>query len=193
MSSPSRRLRVRLLLKLPSPSSAVSSSRRLLLLLLVVLKGRLLLQGLLVLLLLQLVRLLNSVAVGRRRRRVPAPERDGEAEQHVPLRQHLVVPVPRDRPRQLVARAGPGDVEAEDGGVAAQGADLSFLKFFFLRGGRGLVRGKGFWTRLRRRRRRLSLARLAAAAGSRRPCPSLALSSTIQSLSCFCCFDFFRT
>ena len=136
MSPPPRRLRVRLLLKLPSASSSsASSSSRLLLLLVVVLKGRLL-QGLLLLLLvlqgllLLLVLLLHSVAV-RRRRRVPAPQRDGEAEKHVPLRQHLVVPVPRDRPRQLVARAGPGDVEAEDGGVAAQGADLFFVLGFF--------------------------------------------------------------
>lgn len=132
MSSPSRRLRVRLLLllKLPSPSS------RLLLLLLVLISSLLLLlqglllllQGLLVLLLLLLlVRLLNSITVGRRRRRVPAPQRDGEPEQDISFGQNLIVPVPRDRPRQLVARAGPGDVEAEDGGVAAQGADLGFL------------------------------------------------------------------
>ena len=41
----------------------------------------------------------------------------------------LLVPVPRDGPRQLVARAGPGDVKAEDGRVPAEGADLIILLF----------------------------------------------------------------
>ena len=125
MSSPSRRLRKRLLLKLllllPRSTSRLSPSSGLL-----VLIGRLLLQGLLLML---QVLLLILQGVRRRRRGVTAPKRDSEAEEHVPLRQHLVVPVPSDRPRQLVAGAGPGDVEAEDCGVAAEGADLSFLFF----------------------------------------------------------------
>lgn len=36
----------------------------------------------------------------------------------------LLIPVPCYGPRQLVPRAGARDVEAEDSGVAAEGADL---------------------------------------------------------------------
>ena len=56
-----------------------------------------------------------------------ASSKEGTKKKAKGKKTRLLVPVPGDCPGQLVARASPGHVEAEDGSVAAEGADLFFL------------------------------------------------------------------